>query len=160
LTEQLPKLETLLDQSIGSDKPYIKDLAKDNKYLEWLVNIKSQRHALDGQYSVHVFLNAVEEGDVSLWPVSPHHVGTFTPFGQASGTGCENCKNQQAEHLEITGQIPLTVALIERYLAGIVQDISAETVVPYLTEHLHWRVESVSVSLPHLLRFLQPSFHI
>jgi tyrosinase len=144
LSEKLPEPEVLLQQSLGSEKPFLKDLAPKNEYLEWLVNIKAERHSLGGNYSVHVFLNDVQEDNVALWPVSPHHVGSFMPFGQSSNTGCANCKNQRAEHLEITGQIPLTIALIERYLAGIIGDITEATVVPYLTKNLHWRVESVS----------------
>ena len=44
-------------------------------------------------------------------------------------------------------QIPLTIALIERYLAGIIDDLSEQSVVPYLTENLHWRVTQVNSSL-------------
>lgn len=46
--------------------------------------------------------------------------------------------------MEVTGQIPLTLALTERYLAQMIPDLRAETVVPYMTKNLHWRVEAVS----------------
>lgn len=57
------------------------DLAPDNRYLEWMTNIKAQKHTLDGAYSVHVFLGPVDEENVALWPAAPTHVGTFAPLG-------------------------------------------------------------------------------
>lgn len=141
LVSNLPKQEELLEKSIGPDKPFLRDLAPDNEYLEWLFNVKAQRHAVGGKYTVHVFLDAVEEDNVALWPMSPHYVGSFSPFGQASDTMCENCKDQQEAHLEITGQIPLTIALVERFIAQLIPDLREETVVPYLAKNLHWRVE-------------------
>jgi tyrosinase len=144
LASAMPKPEALFEESVGPEKPFLRDLAPDNEYLEWLVNISAERHAASGNYSVHVFLDAVEEDNVALWPMSPHHVGSFAPFGQASNTICGNCKGQQESRLEITSQIPLTIALVERYLAQLIPDLSKETVVPYLTENLHWRVEIVS----------------
>lgn len=153
LASALPKPEALLKESLGPEKPFLRDLAPDNEYLEWLVNIKAERHAASGSYSVHVFLDAVEEDNVALWPMSPHHVGSFAPFGQASNTICGNCKGQQESRLEITSQIPLTIALVERYLAQLIPDLRAETVTPYLTKNLHWRVEIVSNPsfFPHIL---------
>lgn len=146
ITASLPAPEIMLQESMAPGKPFLRDLAPENKYLEWLVNVKAERHALGGNYSVHFFLNAVEENDVSMWHLSPNYVGSFVPFGQTGDTPCGNCKNQQDEHLEITGQILLTVALMERYLAQLIPDITEQTVVPYLTKNLHWRVESVSLS--------------
>jgi tyrosinase len=142
LISKMPEQQVLLKQSIGPDKPFLKDLAPDGTYLEWLVNIKAQKHVMGGRYSVNVFLGPVEEDNVSLWRLSPQFVGTFVPFGQPSTTGCGKCQDDQSSNLQVTSQIPLTIALIERYLAGILPDISAETVVPYLTKNLHWRVES------------------
>ncbi|KAH7353162.1 common central domain of tyrosinase-domain-containing protein [Pyrenochaeta sp. MPI-SDFR-AT-0127] len=140
LASKLPEENKLIEQFSGPDQPYLHKLAPDNEFLEWIVNIKAQKHALGGQYSVHVFLDAVEDANVALWPLSPHHVGTFAPLGQASDTGCTKCQVDQADHREVTGQIPLTLALMERYLAGLIDDLSVEKVVPYLTKNLHWRV--------------------
>jgi tyrosinase len=74
----------------------------------------------------------------------PTHVGTFAPLGQPEDTSCEKCQEDQENALEVTGQIPLTVALVERFLAGIIHDLSPTHVVPYLQKNLHWRVVDVS----------------
>ena len=145
LASNIPEPETLLEESLKPSKPLLRDLAPDNKYLEWIINIKTEKHALGGQYTVHTFLGPPDdETNPSLWPISPTHVGTFSPFGQASDTGCEKCQQDQRDQTEITGQIPLTLALAERYLAGIIGDLSPEQVTPYLTKNLHWRVIKVS----------------
>ena len=141
---QLPSRESLLKASNEPGKPVLRDLAPKNKYLEWIANIKAAKHALNGRYAVHVFLGPADnESDVSLWPVVPTHVGTFSPLGQPQDTACEKCQEDQAAHLEVTGQIPLTIALVERYLAGNVNDLTPESVVPYLQKNLHWRVAKV-----------------
>ncbi|OCL03657.1 Di-copper centre-containing protein, partial [Glonium stellatum] len=140
LVSKMPDTQTLIQNSVGPSKPFIRDLAPDNKYLEWLVNLKAEKHALDGTFTVHIFLGPVEEENVYLWPASPNHVGTFATFGQSQDTGCGKCQQDQRDHTQVTGQIPLTLALVERYLAGILPDLGEDSVVPYLTQNLHWRV--------------------
>ena len=147
LVQELPKREELLETSLKPSKPILRDLAPDNKYLEWLVNIQAEKHALNGAYTVHFFLGPPQEENTALWPSAPHHVGTFAPLGQPSNTGCGKCQADQRDHTQVTGQIPLTIALMERYLAGIIDDLSEQSVVPYLTENLHWRVVQVNAPL-------------
>jgi len=142
LVSKMPETETLLQNSVGPSKPFIRDLAPDNEYLEWLVNLKAEKHALDGAFTIHVFLGPVEEEKVYLWPASPNHVGTFATLGQPRDTSCGKCRQDQEDHTQVTGQIPLTLALVERYLAGILPDLSEDSVVPYLTQNLHWRVST------------------
>jgi hypothetical protein len=55
--------------------------------------------------------------NVALWPFSPNHVGTFATLGQGDQTACAKCQQGQADRTQVTGQIPLTLALTERYLA-------------------------------------------
>jgi tyrosinase len=122
----------------------LKDLIPaDDKYLEWLVNIKAEKHALGGDYSVLIFLGPPDDTQPSQWQFSPLFVGAFYPFGQSKETGCANCQDAQRDHTNITGQIPLTLALMERYLVGIIPDMQNSTVVEYLKVNLHWRVRKV-----------------
>ena len=144
LAQHLPDPQTLLQTSLEPSKPFLRDLAPDNKYLEWMTNIKAEKHTLDGAYSVHVFLGPpADEPNPSLWPASPTHVGTFAPLGQPSTTGCGKCQNDQRDRTQVTGQIPLTIALVERYLAGIISGLGTGDVMGYLTRELHWRVVKV-----------------
>ena len=45
-------------------------------------------------------------------------------------------------HTEVTGQIPLTMALVERYLAGKLDGLEPrqDQAIGYLQRELHWRV--------------------
>jgi tyrosinase len=117
-----------------------KDLVIDNKYLEWLVDIKAEKHANNGDFVVHVFLCDPQDDNPALYIFNHNHVAAFSTLGQGSGTGCEKCKVDQAERIEVTGQIPLTLALVERYQAGLVDGLTPEVVEPYLAQNLHWRV--------------------
>lgn len=114
---------------------------EDNTYLEWLVNIKAEKHAFGGQYAVHVFVGDFPEDESpALYGTSPFHVGTFFPFGQGSDTSCGKCKDDQSDGLEITGQIPLTISLVERYFAGQLSGLDVDAVEDYLVKYLHWEV--------------------
>lgn len=134
---------TLKDAAPAHTTRRLKDLVKDDRYLEWLVNIKAEKHALGGSYSVGVFLGAADEFEPALWEFSPHYVGAFAPFGQGAETSCAKCQDAQRDNLNVTGQIPLTLALMERYLVNILPDLDPQTVTRYLVENLHWRVRKV-----------------
>ena len=127
-------------------------MAHDGKYLEWITNLKVQKHALDGTFFVHVFLGDFNRENPLAWRSDPNLVGTFSVLGELVGTGCKKCKKDREDQLQITGQVPLTLALAERYLAGQIDNLTPEKVVPYLQENLHWRVAAVSIlsSLPWL----------
>ena len=127
----------------------LKDLAPHGKYLEWITNLKVQKHALDGTFFVHVFLGEFNREDPLAWRSDPNLVGTFSILGETVGTGCKKCQKDREDQLQITGQVPLTLALAERYLAGQIENLTPEKVVPYLQTNLHWRVAAVSS-----LRFL------
>ncbi|KAM5360882.1 hypothetical protein ACJZ2D_013449 [Fusarium nematophilum] len=134
LPVEIPKVQIPKERSVV-------DLVKGETYLEWLVNIKAVKHALGGRYLVHVFLGPVPlEEPTVLYAISPYHVGTFSPFGQAEETSCGKCQEDQAARVEITGQIPLTIALAERYFAGQLPSLGEEDVKTYLQTNLHWEV--------------------
>lgn len=148
VVKRLPTPEDLLKTSLRPKKPLLRKLAAERKYLEWITNIKAEKHALGGTYSVHIFLGQLDEENVALWPAAPSHVGTFAPLGQSTTTGCGKCQEDQRDHTQVTSQIKLTIALVERYLAGIIPDLTVESVVPYLTKNLHWRVAKVTTTNP------------
>ncbi|ENH75899.1 Tyrosinase [Fusarium oxysporum f. sp. cubense race 1] len=131
---EVPKVKVPEDRSL-------RKLVPENNYLEWLVNIKAVKHTLGGEYLVHIFLGPVPpEESTCLYAVSPNHVGTFSPLGQDTKTSCGKCKADQAGRMEITGQIPLTIALVERYFADELESLSEAHVIEYLQKTLHWEV--------------------
>ena len=123
----------------------INHLAPDGKYLEWITNLRALKHGLGGSFSVHIFLGDFQRDNPSSWPFDPNHVGSFTVLGDSADTGCGKCQQDHHSNLQITGQIPLTIALAERYLAHHLNDLTPNSVVPYLQKNLHWRVTLVSL---------------
>lgn len=149
---ELPDNDTLVEQYSGEDKPYLRHLLdSDNSYREWLVNVKAEKHALGGQAIVHFFLGDPPPAELAkIWPYSPYHVGAFVPLGSNDRTACANCQQGQADKIEVTGQIPLTVALAERYVNGTIPNLSVDAVEDYLSKNLKWRVVLVSGREPSL----------
>ena len=142
--------EEIQRQAAGAKIPTdrdVKDLVIDNKYLEWLVDIKAEKHAHNGDVVVHVFLADPRDENPALYILNHNHVAAFSTLGQNRETGCEKCKVDQAEKIEVTGQIPLTLALVERYQAGLIDGLNPEVVEPYLAKNLHWRVVTGNAQL-------------
>ncbi|GKT56388.1 tyrosinase precursor [Colletotrichum tofieldiae] len=125
---------------LPDDRNLKKLVGPDNKYLEWLVNIKAEKAELGGNYVVHVFLGDPDDDTPLLYVTNHSHVGAFATFGQSEDTACRNCQEGRASGQRITGQIPLTIALAERYVAGLVESLAPAHVIPYLQRNLHWRV--------------------
>ena len=132
------KSNTLAQQTPA--KPTLHSLAPNGKYLEWLTNIRAQKHSLGGTFHVHIFLGAFDVGHPATYPTAPNLVGTFTVLGDSPDTGCTKCARDREAHLSVTGQIPLTVALVERVIRGELAGLGVESVVGYLKGNLHWRV--------------------
>lgn len=116
------------------------DLTTNGKYLEWIVNLRVEKHTLGGTFSVHIFLGEFERDDASAWRTTENKVGSFNVLGDGQNTGCDKCKSDRERQLVVTGQVPLTLALAERYLAGDLANLKPESVIPYLQTHLHWRI--------------------
>ena len=54
-----------------------KNLVIDNKYLEWLVDIKAEKHANNGNFVVHVFLADPQDDNPALYIFNHNHVAAF-----------------------------------------------------------------------------------
>lgn len=93
---------------------------------------------------MHVFLGEFDRDDPASWLSTENKVGSFNVLGDVEDTGCGKCKNDRDRRLQVTGQVPLTLALAERYLAGQLDGLTPEAVIPFLQTHLHWRVTLVS----------------
>ncbi|TQN70844.1 Tyrosinase [Colletotrichum shisoi] len=142
--EQKPLSQSPANGSADVELPEDRDLKKlvgpGNKYLEWLVNIKAEKAELGGNYVVHVFLGSPDDAIPLLYVTNHSHVGAFATFGQDEHTACKNCQEGRASGQRITGQVPLTIALAERYVAGLLESLTPDHVIPYLQKNLHWRV--------------------
>ncbi len=155
--------QKIICQLLRTD-PDITDLAENGKHLEWLTNFKVEKHSLGGTFTVQVFLGEFDRENPLAWISDPNKVGSFNVLGDSQDTGCQKCRDDRESGLKVTGQVPLTLALAERYLAGLLPNLKPEGVIPYLQKNLHWRVILVSLfaptldpASPHLLTSLRPT---
>ncbi|OBZ65544.1 Tyrosinase [Grifola frondosa] len=75
------------------------------------------------------------------WHTAPELVGSVGNF-RNNGRGCDNCNEGEAAGVTITGEVPLTGALVDRQLD--LNDVGFITT--YLNTHLHWRCQLVDGS--------------
>ena len=126
------------------------EIDRDNgKHRQYLANILSQKFALNGSYAIYLFMGAFDDTPTA-WPLSPNLVGTHAVFATLSGADAADSpqlrRRTNGSPLQVTGTIPLTSMLLAKVEAGDLPCMDAETVVPYLTANLEWRVGMVCES--------------
>lgn len=109
---------------------------------EYVANIKTPRWALNGSYDIYLFNGAPASEDPSTWLSDRSLIG---PMGVlAGGMAMKN------SNLMVAGSVPLTRTLQSMVTDSDLPDMSEDHCIPYLTEHLTWRVaksgESVDAS--------------
>ncbi len=114
-------------------------LAPENKYTEWIVNVRAVKHVLGQTYRLLVFDGKISP-DPKDWDVEYNCVGRVTVLGRASSTPCGKCQDDAASDLQVTGTVPLTLALLQDNAAGHLQNLDSANVVPYLRDNLKYRV--------------------
>ncbi|KAK6385189.1 hypothetical protein LTR65_009590 [Meristemomyces frigidus] len=115
----------------------------DGKHREYLANIVSQKFALNGSFAVYVLMGEFEDTPLA-WPLSPALVGTHAVFAALSGMDAASDpqfrRRRDGSPIQVTGTMPLTSMLLAKVEAGELPCMDPETVVPYLTDNLHWRI--------------------
>jgi tyrosinase len=132
-------------------------LAPNNRYNEWIVNIRALKHGLDQTFRVMVFLGPLSAPSSSSspssidatttspedWDLDPNCVGRVSILGQ-SEIHCSKCRSDKDNALVVSGTVPLTTALLAHVVAGRLASLEPADVVPYLRENLAWRVSVFS----------------
>ncbi|KAK3393358.1 common central domain of tyrosinase-domain-containing protein [Podospora didyma] len=119
----------------------LKHLAPDNKYTEWVVNVRAQKHGLGQSFRLLVFLGAFDETDPPSWDSEFNCVGRVSVLGRAPETQCGKCRHDTANGLMVSGTVPLTSALLQDIVnEGVLASLKPEDVVPHLRENLKWKV--------------------
>nr|BBU25293.1 tyrosinase [Grifola frondosa] len=108
-------------------------------YRDWIATIVLKKYELPTSGYVHVFLS--ESVPLNDWHTAPELVGSVGNF-RNNGRGCDNCNEGEAAGVTITGEVPLTGALVDRQLD--LNDVGFITT--HLNTHLHWRCQLVDGS--------------
>lgn len=113
----------------GNNTPQRRDAVVNHR--EWLVNLKSDKHALNGSFFVHIFLGNFSS-DPKKWSLDPNLVGTWAVLDKLNTAGLPN--------KPISGTIPLTGRLSKLVLANKLQSLDTDVVPRYLDANLKYRV--------------------
>src|SRR5579871_5357002 len=124
------------------------------------------RYALDGSFNIFFFLGDFDP-DHSGWFLEHNLATASSVFASTSDTveegHCSNCEQKKASGLKYYDTVGLTQALLTYWKSGEqvhglgVGDLRPESVVPFLTRNLHWRIADVSIMLQKFYKILTPS---
>jgi tyrosinase len=113
---------------------------------EWTTRVKVDENAVGGSFSVLIFLGTVPEPD--RWRDTPSYVGSVSAYTGGYGSyGSYGSGGPAGTTNLIEGFVYLNENLASQLGS---RKFDPETVVPYLTRNLDWRIEKVS-KMPVLL---------
>lgn len=110
--------------------PVTKIISEKGTYREWIANVRVNRQALGGPFSVDLALGG--PGKQSLY------VGSMSVF--ASPPEIASMKKMAPGAEFISGTVPLTAALVDEVADGTLASMEPGDVEPYLREYLTTRV--------------------
>lgn len=129
------------DAAAGPIPASLRHLAPSNRYTDWIVNVRAQKHGLGGSFRVLVFLGPFDESDPGTWDTEFNCVGRVSVLGRsAETTRCAKCRDDAAGALMVSGTVPLTSALLQDIAEGELASLQPEDVVPHLRAQLRWKV--------------------
>lgn len=123
----------------GHLPPSLGTIVAAKQYQSYVTNIRALKHGLHQTFRVIVFLGEFNKDPFS-WHTEYNVVGRVTMLGRSPESECGRCHHDKARNLMATGSVPLTSALLQDIHAGKLRSLEPDDVVPYLAQHLHWRV--------------------
>ncbi|KAL9609507.1 MAG: hypothetical protein Q9167_005724 [Letrouitia subvulpina] len=103
---------------------------------QWFINIRMDKSAVTSSFFVHFFLGSVPV-DPTGWSFAPNLVGTHSVLDATIFTAANT-----GPATALYGQIPLNHALLD---SGI-HHLGPQSVVPFLTSRLNWRLQRMDDS--------------
>ncbi|KAK6357648.1 hypothetical protein TWF718_001956 [Orbilia javanica] len=119
--DSIPDVNELLDHASS--------LISGDQYTEYVAQIKADNSALDGTFTVYIFIGDYDK-DPKSWPLSKNLVGQHSAFTNIGG----------GHHFTGAGTVPLTSAIINLVANEKVANLGRAAVVPYLKDNLHWEI--------------------
>jgi tyrosinase len=114
------------------------DPSGEKKYLrEYLINIKTDRAAQNNSYTIRFFMGDFAP-ESQAWSKDPNLIGTQGIFYK---------QGFSIEPMLVTGVVPLTKSLRKAYHEAKFTSFSEDSVVAYLKQNLHWRIQRVREAL-------------
>ncbi|KAM3075779.1 hypothetical protein ACMFMG_007905 [Clarireedia jacksonii] len=112
--------------------------SNDTLARDYLVKIELPWTAINGTYSVGVFLGKTDSAPAD-WAKDPKYVGMHATLGNRFDTTVD---------IVATSNVHLTDALLKKHSEGALANLEEDTIVSYLTENLEWRVQKEGSEIP------------
>ncbi|KAF3901427.1 Tyrosinase [Orbilia brochopaga] len=137
VSDTVDTIGNIIDKAIDS-LPSVGDLVKHaaslinggDQYIEYIAQVKTENSALKGTYTVYLFLGDYDATKPATWATERNLVGTHSAFSNLGG----------GHQYTGSGAVPLTLAVMNQIVAGKVQNLGREAVVPFLQKNLRWEV--------------------
>ncbi|KXT08107.1 hypothetical protein AC579_9209 [Pseudocercospora musae] len=130
--------------------------------ITWNAKVKVKKYAFDGSFSVHLFTGYVKDDQPERYMTKKNEVGFAGIFARSAADieNCSNCQSQRDNDIVIEDIVPITTIFYD-YLESdphshdliregehkTIPDLTPESVVPFLTEQLHWRIIDLGATL-------------
>ncbi|KAF2724314.1 Di-copper centre-containing protein [Polychaeton citri CBS 116435] len=109
----------------------------NGKRSEYTVNIDMDMSAINGTFTVYLFLGDFDSRDPTCWPTEANLVGVDSSFG---GFKDANTADEARTPVIVSGSVPLTTKLLKKVDSGELFSMEESEVEHYLTENLQWRL--------------------
>lgn len=153
INEIYPSTANVVNQVRKEADPTTHDLLKsvnngigDKAWNDYIVNVVYDRYALQGQsYTIKFYLGGPFGKSQTQWD-EENYVGmiyNFAGYPINEEGGCANCKAQAKEGALSSGQVPLTIQLVEHAKSDNpdhpIRNLTPEEIEGYLKLHLGWQ---------------------
>jgi tyrosinase len=140
------RARTMLTENGAQSAGGLAHLLTNSTFTDWSIVITASTEELPGTFRVEFVFTDSTSTDADA-PVVGQWM-QLMPMGTNKHwkTSREGRKIKRFSALEVTrnGTVSLTTGLLDQVMAGQLAGLNAEAVVPYLMEHLAWRVTGVS----------------
>ncbi|TVY83497.1 Tyrosinase [Lachnellula suecica] len=133
VTDQVLKAVNNLygDKTTNGTDEGIQSRDTTTNHREWIVNLKVDKHALNGSFYVHIFLGPFG-ADPTTWSFEPNLAGTYAVLDKFNTVYLPN--------KPVTGTVPITGVLSKLILTNKLKSLDPPDIEPYLTANLKYRV--------------------
>lgn len=117
----------------------LRHLLVDNSFLDWNIEVQGAQSTLPPTFIVKFFL----DGDVPFGSVT--EVGLWSAFtSEHSHAEAKKKKRASAFQPDMKGTVVLTPTLLDLVIAGELESLDENEVVPLLNKRLNWTLQTVS----------------
>lgn len=128
--------------------------------ITWTARVRVKKFALDGPFSVHLFIGEIDDSEPGRFFTKKNEVGYSAIFASPWQAPCGNCKVQREQGLVYEDAIPITPYL-NSYLRTTqwpeghgpdlalrtLESFAPEHVIPFLQKNVGWRVTTAASQL-------------